>query len=212
MLYGVIDIGSNTIRFMIYRVDNGAIHPVLNNKFAAGLAGYITGQGKMSKEGIRKAVEVLTELRTVTEQITLDGVFPSWHGSPAEHHQHPGGPGRHPGGERLCGAGPFRRGGSGIRLLRRPSEYTFGRRTAGGRGRRQHGAGVLHQTEGGAGSLAAVGSLTLYNRFVDGILPSRGEVRKIEAEAAAQIGAAGCTSAAAPPSRSWRWAAPPGLR
>ena len=29
MLYGVIDIGSNTIRFMIYRVDNGAIHPVL---------------------------------------------------------------------------------------------------------------------------------------------------------------------------------------
>ena len=76
MLYGVIDIGSNTIRLMIYRVDNGAIHPVLNNKFAAGLAGYITAKGKMSKEGIRKAVEVLTELRTVTEQITLDGVFP----------------------------------------------------------------------------------------------------------------------------------------
>ena len=62
MLYGVIDIGSNTIRLMIYRVDNGAIHPVLNNKFAAGLAGYITAKGKMSKEGIRKAVEVLTEL------------------------------------------------------------------------------------------------------------------------------------------------------
>ena len=56
MLYGVIDIGSNTIRLMIYRVDNGAIHPVLNNKFAAGLAGYITAKGKMSKEGIRKAV------------------------------------------------------------------------------------------------------------------------------------------------------------
>ena len=35
-----------------------------------------------------------------------------------------------------------------------------------------------------------IGSLTLYNRFVDGILPSRGEVRKIEAEAAAQIEAA----------------------
>ena len=76
MLYGVIDIGSNTIRLMIYRVDNGAIRPVLNNKFAAGLAGYITPKGKMSKDGIRKAVEVLTELRTVTEQITLDGVFP----------------------------------------------------------------------------------------------------------------------------------------
>lgn len=97
MLYGVIDIGSNTIRLMIYRVDNGAIHPVLNNKFAAGLAGYITAKGKMSKEGIRKAVEVLTELRTVTEQITLDGGVPLRHGSPAEHHQHPGGPGRHPG-------------------------------------------------------------------------------------------------------------------
>ena len=76
MLYGVIDIGSNTIRLMIYREDNGAMRAVLNNKFAAGPAGYITPKGKMSKDGIRKAVEVLTELRTVTEQITLDGVFP----------------------------------------------------------------------------------------------------------------------------------------
>ena len=37
-LYGVIDIGSNTIRLMVYRVEDGAIHPVLNKKYATGLA------------------------------------------------------------------------------------------------------------------------------------------------------------------------------
>ena len=175
MLYGVIDIGSNTIRLMIYRVDNGAIHPVLNNKFAAGLAGYITAKGKMSKEGIRKAVEVLTELRTVTEQIitntqeVLDAIR-------AE-------------------------SGFAVRVLSGEEEAEFD----------YYGAlqstpldgGLLVDVGGGSTELVyftkrkavlgvslPIGSLTLYNRFVDGILPSRGEVRKIEAEAAAQIEAA----------------------
>ncbi|MDY4954410.1 MAG: hypothetical protein SO073_07205, partial [Candidatus Onthomonas sp.] len=76
-MYGVIDIGSNTIRMVVYRVgEAGAIHPVLNKKYATGLVGYINGKGRMSKEGIRKAVEILRELKEVTEQIRLQKVFP----------------------------------------------------------------------------------------------------------------------------------------
>lgn len=75
-MYGVIDIGSNTIRLMVYRVEDGAIHPVLNKKYATGLVGYINSKGRMSKEGIRKAVEILSELRAVTQQIRLREIFP----------------------------------------------------------------------------------------------------------------------------------------
>ena len=190
MLYGIIDIGSNTIRLMIYRVDNGAIHPVLNNKFAAGLAGYITAKGKMSKEGIRKAVEVLTELRTVTEQITLDGVFPF--GTAAL---------RNITNTQEVLDAIRAESGFAVRVLSGEEEAEFD----------YYGAlqstpldgGLLVDVGGGSTELVyftkrkavlgvslPIGSLTLYNRFVDGILPSRGEVRKIEAEAAAQIEAA----------------------
>ncbi len=40
IMYGVIDVGSNTIRLCIYDVSNGEIYPMLNNKTTAGLAGY----------------------------------------------------------------------------------------------------------------------------------------------------------------------------
>ena len=38
-MYCVIDIGSNTIRLVIYRVEDNAIKPMHNNKVAARLAG-----------------------------------------------------------------------------------------------------------------------------------------------------------------------------
>ena len=38
VLYSVIDIGSNTIRLVVYRVDSEGITAILNNKYTAGLA------------------------------------------------------------------------------------------------------------------------------------------------------------------------------
>lgn len=72
----MIDIGSNTIRMVVYRVTDGTLHPVLNKKYATGLVSYINGKGRMSKEGIHKAVEILRELKEVAGQIHLQEVFP----------------------------------------------------------------------------------------------------------------------------------------
>ena len=40
-MWAVIDIGSNTIRLVIYSMENGRLNPMLNKKYPAGLAGYI---------------------------------------------------------------------------------------------------------------------------------------------------------------------------
>lgn len=142
-MYGVIDIGSNTIRLMVYRVEDGAIHPVLNKKYATGLVGYINSKGRMSKEGIRKAVEILSELRAVTQQIRLREIFPFATASLRNITNT----------EEVLQAIQEASGFS-VRVLSGQEEATFdyygaiqsappGLRPAGRRGRRQHGAGTV---------------------------------------------------------------------
>ena len=76
-MYGVIDIGSNTIRLVVFDYDGTSIRRVLNKKITAGLAGYINKDHEMRKRGVQVAVESLMELKTVTDQFSLDeiGVF-----------------------------------------------------------------------------------------------------------------------------------------
>lgn len=75
-MYGVIDIGSNTIRLAIYRVDGDGITPMLNNKYTAGLAAYVDKDGKMSDEGIARLVEVMEKFRAVLEMLPDCEAFP----------------------------------------------------------------------------------------------------------------------------------------
>ena len=56
-MYSVIDIGSNTIRLVVYRVDAEGITAILNNKYTAGLAAYIGKDGALSDEGIERLVD-----------------------------------------------------------------------------------------------------------------------------------------------------------
>lgn len=63
--YGIIDVGSNTIRLCVFEVtDNGKAHQaphistLLNNKVMAGLASYVV-DGTMTKEGIDRAIDVI---------------------------------------------------------------------------------------------------------------------------------------------------------
>ena len=51
-MWGVIDIGSNTIRLATYSVREGRLYPMLNKKYAAGLASYITEDRAISPGGI----------------------------------------------------------------------------------------------------------------------------------------------------------------
>ena len=51
---GVIDIGSNTIRLVIYKVKDKSLVPMLNKKFSVGLASYINGDRSLKPRGVEK--------------------------------------------------------------------------------------------------------------------------------------------------------------
>ena len=75
-MYSVIDIGSNTIRLVVYRVDSEGITAILNNKYTAGLAAYIGKDGALSDEGIERLVDVMGKFRDAVELLPGCEVFP----------------------------------------------------------------------------------------------------------------------------------------
>lgn len=181
-LYGVIDIGSNTIRLVIYSVNGNNIQAVLKNKYMAGLAGYINSNGRMTKEGIREAVSILKELRAITDQITLEEILP-------------------------FGTAPLRNITNSDEVLATLKKKTgFDISVLSGREEAMYdyyGAlrstsmktGLITDVGGGSTELVffkdremidsvslPVGSLNMYTKYVDGILPSRPEIRHIRAD------------------------------
>lgn len=75
-MWGVIDIGSNTIRLVIYSLEEGKLRPMLNKKYAAGLAGYLGKNGKLSKEGIEKLLAILNEIQSILQYVKVENVYP----------------------------------------------------------------------------------------------------------------------------------------
>lgn len=74
MNYGIIDMGSNTIRLCIYHYDNGTLNRIIDRKEMAELAGYIKG-GKLSQTGISVACTALLSFREIVSNFTLDGLY-----------------------------------------------------------------------------------------------------------------------------------------
>lgn len=74
MTYGVIDVGSNTIRLCIYDIADGKIKSLFNNKNTAGLIGYVN-DGELSKRGIRKACDVLNEQKEMAQQAKVEKLY-----------------------------------------------------------------------------------------------------------------------------------------
>ncbi|MCF0258606.1 MAG: hypothetical protein HUJ54_01985 [Erysipelotrichaceae bacterium] len=64
--FGIIDIGSNTIRLNIYKIDNRDFRVIMSEKSAAGLVSYIQ-DGALSEEGIFKLESVLHEFKEILE-------------------------------------------------------------------------------------------------------------------------------------------------
>lgn len=62
MLYGMIDIGSNTVRMAIYRIEGSHVEMLMKKKHTVGLAAYLK-DGVMQQQGIDKAVEILQEFK-----------------------------------------------------------------------------------------------------------------------------------------------------
>ncbi len=75
MLYGVIDIGSNTIRLAVYEVNDRSIQALFSKKSTAGLASYVNKAGALSQKGIDKAVCVLNEFKPILNNISLEKLF-----------------------------------------------------------------------------------------------------------------------------------------
>ena len=63
-MYCVIDIGSNTIRLVIYTLEDGQLKQALSSKATAGLAGFVE-DGALSEEGIERMLGVLRRFRGV---------------------------------------------------------------------------------------------------------------------------------------------------
>jgi len=74
-MYGVIDIGSNTVRLAVYEVKGNSLKEMFNKKVMAGLAGYVE-DGKLSQKGMKKAASTLQEMLHLAESIGLKKVYP----------------------------------------------------------------------------------------------------------------------------------------
>lgn len=73
MLYGIIDIGSNTIRMAIYLIEGSHIEMLMKTKHTVGLAGYLK-DGVMQQQGIDKAVEILGEFQVFLHSFQITEV------------------------------------------------------------------------------------------------------------------------------------------
>jgi exopolyphosphatase/guanosine-5'-triphosphate,3'-diphosphate pyrophosphatase len=74
-VYGIIDIGSNTIRLSVYNTENNNIKPIFHKKYVAGLAGYIDEADNLSQKGIQKAADVLNGFKIILNTIEVNEVF-----------------------------------------------------------------------------------------------------------------------------------------
>ncbi len=75
MNVGIIDVGSNTMRLSIYKVkEDNSFDNIMNKKAMVGLAGYIE-DGKMSENGINRAIETLLKFKEIAEEFHIENVY-----------------------------------------------------------------------------------------------------------------------------------------
>ena len=72
MKKALVDLGSNTIRLSVYRInDDGSFSHLFSEKETAGLVNYISDK-VMSREGFDKACGVISDFKSLTEQFGID--------------------------------------------------------------------------------------------------------------------------------------------
>lgn len=73
MKCAIIDVGSNTIRLSVYQIKDGKFRILFSQKSMAGLAGYVE-RGRLSERGMEKAGEVLTEFTEILRNFSIEEV------------------------------------------------------------------------------------------------------------------------------------------
>src|SRR5476651_1484333 len=71
----VIDIGSNSVRLVMYRLEGRAIWTVFNEKVLAGLGRDMATTGRLSVGGIRTALAALARFQALLEAARPDQIF-----------------------------------------------------------------------------------------------------------------------------------------
>ena len=62
---GVIDIGSNSVRLVVYEGAVRAPVPIFNEKVLAGLGRNVASKGELEREGIERALGALVRFRAI---------------------------------------------------------------------------------------------------------------------------------------------------
>lgn len=71
----VIDVGSNSVRLVAYRLEGRALTPFLNEKVMAGLGRNLGATGKLSPEGIETALKALSRFAVIIKGLGLKDVY-----------------------------------------------------------------------------------------------------------------------------------------
>ena len=72
----VVDIGSNSVRMVVYDGPNRSPAPIFNEKILAGLGRGVATTGELSQEGVARALAALRRFSRLNEQIGAKRVYP----------------------------------------------------------------------------------------------------------------------------------------
>ena len=186
-MYCVIDIGSNTVRLVIYRVQGQTLRPILNNKVAAGLASYVDKQNRLTPEGIQKLIRILQEFEQILSLLPDCQVFPFATASL-----------RNVDNTQQVLQAIQQQCRFSVRVLSGYEEAMLDYR--GAARALNHASGFMADIGGGsteliffqdgrvlsAGSLP-FGSLTLHRKFCSGVFPTAKEIKRMEAEVSSAL-------------------------
>lgn len=73
---GVMDVGSNSVRLVVYDVRGRAMQPRFNEKVLAGLGRGLSSTGKLNKDGVEVAVAALARFASITRAQKVEALFP----------------------------------------------------------------------------------------------------------------------------------------
>lgn len=73
---GVMDVGSNSVRLVVYDVRGRAMQPRFNEKVLAGLGRGLNSTGKLNKDGVEIAIAALSRFASITRAQRVEALFP----------------------------------------------------------------------------------------------------------------------------------------
>lgn len=186
MIHGIIDIGSNTIRMAVYKVDSDKLELLIKKKHIIGLAAHIQ-ENRMQQEGIDKACEVLLGYKNFLQNFCISNVVAFTTAAL-----------RNVENSEAAVREIIARTGIHITVITGEEEAAFD--FSGATQSIETESGILIDIGGASTELVLyrnkqisrvaslpMGSLFMHTKFVEGLLPSRSETEAMRAEVLGQL-------------------------